>query len=236
MIRPLVMALVLSMASSASSQTNDALVEAQESFEEGRRLLEAGRLVTGRDLLERSFELAPRAATAFNLALAYRGTGQARRGLALVEQLISGSLGALSQEVETRIVALRDELQNMLAQLVVRTLTAVPITLSVDAGEQVPLAPHDQMTLELDMGTHTLSASAEGHRSRVEHLRLGAGDRRTLVLELEELPEIGMRPGVLVAIIGSSALVIAGAIVGVYFATRPPQVDGDPELGLVQLP
>lgn len=175
--------------------------DARTLFEQGRAALTTGRFAEARDLFRRALVLLPKPGSAFNLAVALRGTGEAKEAVATLEALLGGAYGELDRARRAEAEALRAQAQADLASIRVTLESPVPARVRLD-GREV-LLPADGR-LVVDAGTYALEATAPGHHTaeaRAEVARGGTADvrlvlapvRLTATLILEGEPEDRLR-------------------------------------------
>jgi hypothetical protein len=187
---------------SATTQTGDATgptraerTEARALFEQARTAIQEGRFAAARDLLRRSLELAPNPGSAFNLAIALRGTGELRSAVGTFEALLAGGHGELSPAQAREATDLMARTRAELAHLEVHVTGAPSVEVRLD-GELVGEAPEGgTVRTEVDPGAHVLTASAprrvpyeerltiEPGATVVAHAELAASALGTLVVE-----------------------------------------------------
>jgi hypothetical protein len=151
----------LASPSRAAGQTPDRRAdEARALFDRGREALDTGRFAAARDLFRRSIEVAPNVASAFNLAIALRGTGETRSAIETFERLLEGGYGEISPEQRRQIAELLGPARGDLGHLTVVVRGAEEIELRID-GALIATA-HDGETVrrEIDPGEHVITASA----------------------------------------------------------------------------
>ena len=160
-------------AGSAEAQTPPAELEARALFDAGRQAAEEERHADALRLFERSLELHPTAAAAFNAAMSARRAGEITTGLRHVDALLEGAHGALPDARRAEVEALRGELRAEVGTLTVRV--EPPETRVLIDGEEVDperffLAPPRQ--------TITLVYPDGARQEREVEVR--AGERQTL--------------------------------------------------------
>lgn len=202
---PLLLAALLAMAApslASAQQTTPAAeptraerAEARSLFEQARAAIQEGRFAAARDLLRRSLALAPNTGSAFNLAVALRGTGELRSAVQTFEALLAGEHGTLSAEQAREASTLMARTRADLAHLEVRVTGAPSVEVRLD-GELVGEAPEGgTVQTDIDPGVHVLTASAPRRvpyeerlevaprASVVAHAELAASAIGTLVVE-----------------------------------------------------
>ncbi len=162
--------------------------DARALFDQGRTALTTGRFAEARDLFRRSLERVPKPGSAFNLAVALRGTGEATAAVATLDQLLSGAYGPLDKSQRSEAEALRTQARADVATLRIRITSAAPATVRVD-GRATEL-PADG-ALSVDAGTHVVEASAPGHRTAEARVDVVRGATAELRLALTPLAVTG---------------------------------------------
>lgn len=206
--------------SAESSDANDS-----ELFNAGLAAIADQRFADASDYLRRALDLSPRTATAFNLVIALRGTGEVSEAVRVLEALRAGDYGRLEEAQLAQIDSLRRELTPELAQLRVRAESA---RLRIDTEEHVT-----GEWVRLDPGAHVVEAEAEGFQPLVRRVELSAGDRRTLDLALEPIPETTVeRPSRAWVWVLAGVVVAGGVALAVGLSVRPePEPLRDPVFG-----
>lgn len=156
--------------------------EARELFREAMAELHAGHFPEARDRLVRAQALAPNAAIAFNLAVAYRGTGQ----LLLAEQTLTGMLESelrLSASQRTEATGFREAVRAEIGTLRVEVSGAQEAELRLD-GARIEAG-----SLRVDPGDHIVIASAVDHTTREERVHVGRGETIAVSIALEPTAE-----------------------------------------------
>jgi hypothetical protein len=165
-----------------------AQTSARDLFERAVAALEQGQFADARDLFAASLATAPTAAAAFNLAVACRGTGETVRAAGVLEALIAGSYGDISEARRGDATSLLDEVRAELGWLV--------ITVSNDGVE--PVVRVDGRGLEghagrfqtpIDAGERVVLVTAGGFVDEERRIQIARGQRFELALSLEPRPE-----------------------------------------------
>ena len=206
--------------------------EAEEAFRQGTTLVQEGRFVQGRTQLLRSLRLVPRPATAYNLALAYRGLGHVLEGRSLVDGLIAGHYGALAAEGIESARALRRELVAMLGTLSLTNTMTRPIRVSIDGHRQLRIEGGEHARRQMDPGSHVLVVSATDFLTRERRVRIASGRRLELRLSLN--PQ--RRRRLWWASLGVVALVGASVGLGLFLARREAPRTQDEVFGAFEVP
>ena len=168
---------------------------ARRLFEEAMTSMDDGAYDVAIERFEASLALAPRPATAFNLALALRGAGRIREATATLDALLAGAHGTLRDAQRGEAEQLRTEAATDLATLRVRVAGPPTLELRID-GERVEAQPGAWVEERLDPGEHVVTASAPDHAT-IEH-PIALARRAWSELDLTLEPASDTRPGVLV--------------------------------------
>ena len=155
--------------------------KARELFEEGVSLMQAGRFAEAGERLRASLAGAPRAPTAFNLAIALRGTGDVLGALDLFQRLESREFGPVGVAEKSQVAALRTECEAEVAHLTVQ----LPATHGSDVRvDGVALALQGETTtVRVNPGIHHVTLTAPDIESSDIEVKLARGERRSVVLE-----------------------------------------------------
>ena len=132
----LALALSLSVAPAAEAQPSGQPDHARKLFEEATVALRAGRFAEARDLLRESLALYPNTATAFNLGVALRGTGETAEALDIFEKLEAGEFGELSPAQRREAANLRRAVEEESGRIRVHIEGAPSARIHID-GEPV---------------------------------------------------------------------------------------------------
>lgn len=217
-------------AAEATSATTEA--QARALFERGLAAAEAGAHADALIHFERSFELVPRASTAFNVAVQHARLGRPTAALRALDSL--RELDPSDADVRDAD-ALRARLRASLATLVVR-VNPPSATVWVD-GAVVP-GVGSERALVLDPGARRLEVQADDHEASRRSITLLAGataeerfdlvprvslDARALAPDVEPRSRRARR----VAIALSVVVVVAGAVVLGAWLGRPDPLPQD---------
>ncbi len=158
--------------------------EARRLFELGVGLIEDQQFAEAAATLERSLAIRESAPVLYNLGLAYRGTGQYRRGLEVFARFLEvagprhadlrGSVATISGELQAALVNVRFEVSGGATKVL------------VDDAER--WAADGVYELTLDPGRHTFQASREGYEPARREMDLGRGERVTVDLDASQSP------------------------------------------------
>lgn len=199
---------------------------ARELHARGAAELDDARFAQARDLFEQAMELVPNPGSAYNLALAYRGTGESLAAIALFERLLSGEFGAVDEARAADMRRwIRDE-QGALATVEL-TLEGPPSALlRVDGEPRGTLLALEPMRLRLDAGRHSFSARADGYVTAEDVVYAARASEERLVLRLPEVAvesrSVFQKPAFWIV---AAAIVVAAAAAAVVIALGPYEAD-----------
>jgi hypothetical protein len=208
----------------------DAEAQAQRYFMEARDAFDQQRYADARRLLEESLSLAPRPATAINLARVLRSLGEQLEMIATLDSLIEGRYGDVGEDRMVEARELRAEARASLARIVVSASGEDSVSIRVDGVEVNELADGDAYEQELDPGEHAIVGVTDDGRLKEVSVELAPGEQREVALtfepwtapEREENEEdeaaSGTSPWVWVAIAGG-ALAVGAIVLAVVLAT-----------------
>jgi len=171
--------------------------QARALFEEGLRALDAGDPMRASAILSRSLELAPRASTAFNLAVAYRRTDRPVDASRLARALARGEYGPLEEARRAQVELLLEATRSAVAELVVSVSGVATAAVSID-GEP---AGHTQGDAPLRVlvapGSRIVEATAPGRAPARVTIHADPGAARQAHIVLGGAPAVrgSMLPG-----------------------------------------
>jgi tetratricopeptide (TPR) repeat protein len=191
-MRALLVAIVLFLGAPALAAPSDAK-DARTLFEQGRSALSTGRFAEARDLFKRSLALVPKSGSAFNLAVALRGTGEAAEAVGTLDRLLAGDYGALAKAQRNEAESLRSQALGDVAILEIIVVGSESARIKID-GVEVTLG--SDRTRTVDAGLHSIEASASGFTNAEQRLEATRGGRAKVELTL--IPIEAPRTGTLV--------------------------------------
>jgi hypothetical protein len=181
----LALAVLGAMLVHATAAAQDASSEdAQALFEQGRVALEEGRPAEAREPLERSFLLSPRPATAFNLIVAYWGSGRPVAAGMLCERLLDGAFGEIEQARRAQAEEVCASARADVAHLDIDVEGRGRATIRIDGESAGETDVPGSLERDLDPGRHVLTARAPGAVADERTIELGRGERATVRLRL----------------------------------------------------
>jgi hypothetical protein len=186
----LVVALTALSPSAVTAQEGDEAT-ARALFEEAKERIRAGELAAARDLLERSLELSPNPASAFNLAVVLRAMGRAVEAGDYLEALSGGRFGELTAREEAEIERLSSQVDEEVARIVLTTEAVGAVRASIDGDGVGVIDPSTEATRRVDPGDHVVEAWTEDGRHFREELSVVRGDYRTIALAFPDAPATG---------------------------------------------
>jgi hypothetical protein len=170
-------------------------IEARALFDQAIADIGRGRYSVAVEKLRRSLELAPRTATAFNLGVALRGTGESVAAVAVFDAILAGDYGALDEPRREQVTALRAEVAREVATLTVRVVEGTSVLVAIDGREITTLERGAETTVTVDPGTRRVTGQATDFEPASLEVAVERGGRQTVELRLR--PARDDRPGVL---------------------------------------
>jgi hypothetical protein len=167
--------------------------KARQLFEDATVALHAGRFADAVKALRASLAIAPRTATAFNLGVALRGTGDAVGAAAVFETLESGTFGELDAKEREQVKGLRDEVAREIATLVIDTSGAEAIDVRVDGEEVGIVRGSGRVSARVNPGSRRVVVSARDRLTEERTVEVPRG--ATISIRVELRPERDERPG-----------------------------------------
>ena len=211
---------------------SDDAQQARALFEAADVALDEGRFAAARDLLRRSVALHPHRATAFNLAVALRGTGEVAGSIELFEQLLAGRFGELEPERREQVERLLAEVRAEVARLSVHACGAPEIDVRLDGVPAVTLSDCGRAELSVDPGAHIVRFDASGAEPAERRLVLGRGEHTSLDITLRSAPRrvegsLVESPWLWLGIGGAVAIGVAVTLLAVLLRPTSPHVVDD---------
>ncbi len=158
-MRVLVFAAAMALFTSGAAAQDDT-ARARALFEEASAAMASGRVAAARDLFSESLTLEPRAATAYNLAVTLRESGDLTEALSTYEALLAGDYGPLeaekTREVRRAVTAVRREL----GRLIIEVDGADEVLLRVDGRALETVSAGSRMEALVNPGDHVVTARA----------------------------------------------------------------------------
>ena len=158
--------------------------QARALFDDAREALATGRFATARDLLVRSLAIVSNVGSAFNLAIALRGTGEVRSAIQTFEALLAGEHGELSGDQRREIESLLAGARRDLGRLTVEVHGADAIELRIDGALIATAADGETVRTDVDPGEHVVTASAPRRTSYEERVVIERGGEGAIRAEL----------------------------------------------------
>jgi len=160
------------------------VARARALFDEAARALQVGRFSDAVKALRASLDLAPRPATAFNLAVALRGTGDAVAALAIFDKLAAGGFGEIEPARREQLGTLRSEVAAEIATLTIVATGAEGVEVRVDGVVVTAATPGGGLVSRVNPGLHRVVASARDHETVDRAVEVARGSSSSLALEL----------------------------------------------------
>lgn len=173
--RALLALTLLSLATPAVAQDAADRRRARQLFQEADGALSGGRFAEARDLLRRSLALYPHAATAFNLAVALRGTGEIRGSVEIFDQLLDDRFGELDGTQRAQAQSLRAETDAELGVLQITATGAPRVEIRVDGVRIGEIGDGGTLEWRVDPGPRVVTASAERRQTAERRLEVERG-------------------------------------------------------------
>ncbi|HMJ16083.1 MAG TPA: tetratricopeptide repeat protein [Polyangiaceae bacterium] len=182
---------VLSAGAAAADRgaTGARVTEARRQFDDAVERLKAGRFAEARDLLNQSLALAPNPATAFNLGVAYRGTGETQQAVEVLSSLLSGEYGHINSERRAEVSALLAAVTAEVGTLTIETRGAAVADVRVDGRSVGASRAAGRVVAKVDPGERLVTVSADDRIPVERRVRVAMGARLTLSFELEPTPQ-----------------------------------------------
>jgi hypothetical protein len=211
--------------------------EALRLFNEARAAFEERRYADARRGLERSLELAPRGATAMNLARVLRSLGEVVAAERVLDAIVDGRYGEPTAERRAEAIDLRTEVRREIARISISMRGAETAVVRVDGERIRSLADGASFEHHVDPGRHVVVATAADGRSSEREVAVEPGERARVAIALDTVPvarsgdddDDGISPWIWVALGG--LLVAGGAAVAVVLlvTSADPEPVGDPQ-------
>lgn len=172
----------------ATEPAIEAQAEARRLFERGRDALRSGRFAEAREHLDRSLALHPHGSTAFNLAVALRGTGEPDRALALFDALLAGAHGPLPGPQREEVERLARDVRAESGVLALRISGVPEAEVRVDGRPLGEARSGRVARWHVLPGEHRVEASADGERWVADTVRVEREETASLTLDLTAPP------------------------------------------------
>jgi len=177
----------LVLAAPGRARADDA-ADARRLFDQATPVLRARRFAEARDLLRRSLTLHPSAATAFNLAVALRGTGETTEAVATFDSVLGGRFGTISSDEAAQVGRLRAETARDLGTLEIQASGAPQLELIVDGAAAATIDDRSRIVRQVDAGRHRVEARATDGRHAEREIDVERGATAPVVLVLPAAP------------------------------------------------
>lgn len=171
-----------------NAQSSDQRAEARDLFDSAVRAIGDGRFAEARDLLQRSLTLFPNTSTAFNLAVALRGTGQSVASVEVFDRILAAEFGALSPGQRTQAQGLREETAREVATLRITASGQGRLRVAVGASEVGVVDGRGTVEARVDAGEHVVSAQNERGDRAEERVAVARGGSVDVTLRVAREP------------------------------------------------
>jgi len=161
---------------------------AREVFGRALERLEAGRFAEARDLLRHALATYPNPASAFNLAVALRGTGESVAASEVLAALEAGEYGELSDAQRAEVATMRGEIEGEVAVLELRVCGGNDVAVRIDGALWERFDGCRDLSRRANAGEHVITATGAGRRPLERRVELVRGEPRRLELALSEIP------------------------------------------------
>jgi len=197
---------------------------AQELFLEATGHIDTGRFTEAIDLLRDSLEAYPTGATAFNLGVALRGTGDALAAVEHFRALEAGFYGPLVSAQSGQVSALRAEAEAEIGTLEVTACGSDGLQVRINGELRPATLDCESFEVLVNAGEHNITASAPHAPTVSQRVDVAGGEVRSVRLMLTpSLPEAEaevrrwyQRPWVWVVV----GLAVTGSAVGAGLASH----------------
>ncbi|MGE0787308.1 MAG: hypothetical protein AB7S26_16670 [Sandaracinaceae bacterium] len=162
--------------------------EAHALFEQAESLLLSGRFADAAGLLERSLALFAHPATAFNLAIARRGTGDALGAADVLTEISRGTYGQLDAAHRGEAARMLEEATAQIATIQLHLCGGNDVAVRIDGDVWDRFDDCRDLTRRVNPGRHVLAVTGTGRRPLEETLQLTAGQLVELDRTLDTIP------------------------------------------------
>jgi hypothetical protein len=169
----------------ASGGAEEREARAQALFRRGLALAAEERWSEAERIFAQSFEIVPRASTAFNRALALYRVGRMQETVAMLDRFLQLADAALIPAQQRQAVELQARARAALATLVVR-IEPHDANLDVDGSRRTEAGPTRRLLV--DPGTHVLVVVRGGYQTVTRQISLGAAEHSVLEVTLAPAP------------------------------------------------
>ena len=184
--------------------------DARALFERAVKSLREGQFAEARDFLNQSLVLEERPGTAFNLGVAYRGTGEGLRAIQVLRDLLAERYGKLEAAQRREVSALIREIEREVSNVEITAQGADKIQIRIDGRHVGDLASGETRVFRADGGERLISAVAVDHITVEKRVRLPRGKRSKVSFTLIPTREARVGRIVLIAPDAQDLLEIRG--------------------------
>lgn len=182
------LALLFGATARAEQPQSSKVQRAKGLFDEGMAALRSGRFAEARDRFRASLAIQRHRATAFNLAVTLRGTGEVLEALRIIDDLLSERYGALTEPRRDEARKMREKVAAEVATLELSASGAPKVVIRVDGIQRGTVESGRSLRLRMDPGPHLVTATARGMITTERKISV----RRAAVEKLE----LALRPEV----------------------------------------
>ena len=176
-------------------QANDSerSAEAARLFETATEHADRGETAEALEFFQRSLEIFPTTATAFNLALTLHDTGRVVEAIELIEQLMEGEYGELPPDRLTEARQQRRLYQREVAALEIHVSGATTAEIRVDGTRAGAAQADAPLRIQVDPGIRVITAQSGAATSETE-VDVSRGERKEITLVFDEADEALFSP------------------------------------------
>jgi len=158
--------------------------DARTLFDRAVSSLRQGQFAEARDLLSQSLVLAERPATAFNLGVAYRGTGESLRAIETLQALLAGRYGKLDADQKSDVEALLRAVEIEVSSIEVSARGAAKVEVRIDGRKVGDLSDGESRVFRVDGGERLVSAFAPDYVPYERRVHVERGKRLRVAFAL----------------------------------------------------
>ncbi len=177
-------AFVLNASVAFADATAEERDRAKELFEQGKAAMSVGRFAQAEDNFSQSLRLVPKASAAFNLAVAFRGTGKPKEASEVLARLVKGDYGQVPREMRSQARQLAAEARRDIATLSVVQKGAPRAEVRIDGSPVGTALQGKLLSVQVNPGERLLSVSAPLRKPWESRVTVAAGKARRVTATL----------------------------------------------------
>ncbi|MEM6956430.1 MAG: hypothetical protein AAF645_12095 [Myxococcota bacterium] len=193
--------------------------------ERGAEALREARFAEARDAFREAMSIFENGPSAYNLALALRGTGESLEAIALFERLLDGAFGPVGEERASDMRRWIQEERGALSRVAVHVEGADAATIRVDGDRVGEAREGDPLELSLNAGRRVLIAEAAGFESAETVIFAERASNASVDLRLlpsDDSRPVTAKPAFWIVL---GAVVVVGVAAGLVAAFAPYERD-----------